>query len=301
MFMKPAPTIQKQITTNKVADAGVKNGNAVASGSFNGVNSSATGVATRTGNSQSTPTLFGRGDKVGWQGQAPSQKGVLAEGTHLPSLDPQLASLFGKGNVFGGNPGMTDPNFTGQPTMYPVQQSLATDIFGDTAKLFEKRDRLQAEMDGFFAKNPLDPNDIGGNFAKVASMAGHRNQLKELGETLRNRDSIMGNMMGVMTNAGAGIQQEQIKAGASRYDSELDATSKVAAAGAGGTATDPMKGPGEIFKTLSELVKNPEALASFSPADQEMLKKMIPTYMNHFNKNFGVGVQAELNAGEGVN
>jgi hypothetical protein len=205
-----------------------------------------------------------------------SGKGPLSDGTYMP-MGGYMANM--------DAPDL-GPNFTGQPTMYPAQQSIGNDIFGNTADLFRKRDSIQAEMDAFYSKNPLSSTDLMGNFNKIAAMAGHRNQLKELGETMRNRDTIMGNLMGHLAGAQATTQSAGIRA-------DADVKSANIMAGKGGKIEDPMKGPLGMFEHLSKFASNPEALASMPPSFRKELETLIPTLTQHLKRGYGVGLSAE--------
>lgn len=206
-------------------------------------------------------------------------QGPLSEGIHMP-IGGQVMNVTQAG---------LPSNFTGQPTMYPVQQSVGQDIFGDTADLFKRRDSLQSQMDAFYAKNPLSDTDIAGNFQKIASMAGHRNQIKELGETLRNRDTIMGGVMGHMMGAQATTGAAGIRANA-----DVESAKIMAGAGSRGKAEDPMKGPMSFMDSLTKLASNPEALASMPPEYQAELKKLLPTLTGHLKRGYGIGLGAEV-------
>ena len=268
------------------------------------VDDSAAGVALRTNGDRpgaegsgtpqpanTTPTLFGRGDQVGWKnGNAPKGPGAnfvpFKDGTHIPGLDPQLASLFGKGNVTGGAPGN---DFNGNPTMYPAQMSVGQDIFGDTADLFKQRDTLRAQRDAFFAKNPLSATDIGGNFAKVASMAGNRRDLEELNKTLQKREEIMGNLAGHMMGAQATTGAAGIRADADVKSAEIMAN----APGRSGKTEDPLKGPAGVFDSMMRVMSNPEAFAALPPDMQDQFKQMAPAFMNHFSSGYGIGLRGK--------
>ncbi len=206
-------------------------------------------------------------------------QGPLSDGYHMP-VGWQVMNVTQAG---------LPSNFTGQPTMYPVQQSVGRDIFGDTADLFKRRDLLQSQMDAFYAKNPLSDTDIAGNFQKIASMAGHRNQIKELGETLRNRDTIMGGVMGHMMGAQATTGAAGIRANA-----DVESAKIMAGAGSRGKAEDPMKGPMSFMDSLTKLASNPEALASMPPEYQAELKKLLPTLTGHLKRGYGIGLGAEV-------
>ena len=141
-------------------------------------------------------------------------------GTQQPGGPMPYNGAFAQGGAFGpggkfapGTPGgkvMADPNFTGVPTMQPAQASVGNDIFGDTADLFKKRDMLRSQRDAFFAKNPLSPNDIGGNFAKAATMSGNRRDIEALDKTLQQREQIMGNLAGIMMGGQLDIQKQGV-------------------------------------------------------------------------------------------
>ena len=126
----------------------------------------------------------------------------LKDGVYLPMGGFGTGGMVNVGDVgskqAGALFGAKNPDFTGQPSMYPAQQSVGRDIFGDTADLFRQRDSLRAQRDAFFARNPLSPTDIGGNFAKAAMMSGNRKDLEELNKTLNQREQIMGTLAGIM-------------------------------------------------------------------------------------------------------
>ena len=113
---------------------------------------------------------------------------------------------FAKGGDYGpggslapGTPGgkvMADPNFSGAPTMYPVQQTVGNDIFGDTDALIRRRDEIQAGMDRVFAKNPMG-NDLMANFNTIASQANQRKEIKEIGDRLAKRDELVSQLFGI--------------------------------------------------------------------------------------------------------
>ena len=135
-------------------------------------------------------------------GPAVGPRPGLKDGVYLPMGGFGTGGMVNVGDVesrqAGALFGARNPNFTGQPTMYPAQQSVGKDIFGDTADLLKQRDSLRAQRDAFFAKNPLSPTDIGGNFAKAAMMSGNRRDLEDLNKTLNQREQIMGTLAGIM-------------------------------------------------------------------------------------------------------
>lgn len=118
-------------------------------------------------------------------------------GTDLTPRQPLPYSGAFANGALPNAPGKVDPSFSGMPTMYPAQQSVGQDIFGDTASLVQRRDELQSEMDAFFAKNPLG-NDLMANFNAIASQAGKRHEIKELSDRLAKRDEITGQLAGIM-------------------------------------------------------------------------------------------------------
>jgi hypothetical protein len=118
-------------------------------------------------------------------------------GTDMTPRQPLSYSGAFANGALPNAPGKADPSFSGVPTMYPAQQSVGNDIFKDTAELVQKRDVLQSQMDSFFAKNPLG-NDLMANFHAIASQAGRRNEIKEIGDRLSKRDEITGQLAGIM-------------------------------------------------------------------------------------------------------
>lgn len=118
-------------------------------------------------------------------------------GTDLTPRQPLPYSGAFANGALPNAPGKVDPSFSGMPTMYPAQQSVGQDIFGDTASLVQRRDELQSEMDAFFAKNPLG-NDLMANFNAIASQAGKRHEIKEISDRLGKRDELMATLQGIM-------------------------------------------------------------------------------------------------------
>lgn len=240
-----------------------------------------------------TPTLFGRGDQVGWQGDISgiaaknraavnAGSGPLAEGTHIPGLDPQLAGLFGKGNVTGGVP----EQYNGMPTMYPAQQSMGTDIFGDTNDLFKRRDALTSQIDSYFAKNPLNgsPRE---NFGRLAGISRQRSELKALNEQIMNRDNLMAQVFGHITQANSGMAQQKMQSDAFMYGADKDASSRITAAGMGGKEGDPLKSPTELFKALGT-IRQGEGFATMDKDTQALIDGLIKSVGGQIQGNFGV-------------
>lgn len=111
---------------------------------------------------------------------------------------------FAKGGMFGPG-GMLAPGtpggaaFSGRPSIGSfVQQSApGSDIFGDTAALIEQRNAAQANLDKYFAKNPLG-NDLMANFNSLVSQKGNMNTVKSINDRLTKRDEILGSLQGIM-------------------------------------------------------------------------------------------------------
>lgn len=175
---------------------------------FDSVNASAAGVGARNMEQPEYSSLF----------QKPN---LSASGSDMTPRQPLTYNgAFAKGGDYGpggrlapGTPGgkvMADPNFSGVPTMYPAQQSVGQDIFGDTADLLRRRDTLQTEMDRHFAKNPLG-NDLMANFHTIASQSGRRREIKELGDRLGKRDEIMAQLTGIMMSGQNQIATQQVQ------------------------------------------------------------------------------------------
>ena len=128
------------------------------------------------------------------------QSGVLRDGTYLPLGGFGTGGMVNVGNLESPQAKAVmsaNPAFSGTPTMYPVQQSMGKDIFGDTDALIRRRDELQAGMDAHFAKNPLG-NDLMANFNSIASQAGSRHEIKEISDRLGKRDELMATLQGIM-------------------------------------------------------------------------------------------------------
>ena len=186
------PADSREANTWLQVDNSAKISPSASSPGFDSVNASAAGVGVRNMAPDETAPLFAPSKAK------TSQLGVLKEGTYLP------LGGFGTGGVVNvgqmGSPQAnaivsSNPNFSGAPTMYPVQQSIGQDIFGDTSELIKRRDTLQANMDAFFAKNPLG-NDLMANFHSIASQANQRKEIKEIGDRLAKRDELMAGLMG---------------------------------------------------------------------------------------------------------
>jgi len=191
--------------------------------------------------------------------------GVLQDGTHMP-IGGQMMNM-GSGG-FGSN-------FTGQPTMYPVQQSAGSDIFGDTASLIKQRDQIQSNMDAYFSKNPLSSTDLGANFASISSQSGNRSQLREINETIRGRDKIQGGLMEAMTSAKGTTDAAGIRA-------QGDVAQ--AMVGRGGKAEDPAAGQVKAMDVLAKL-RATEGL----PDDlRALIDAELPDYFSSVNSLYGV-------------
>ena len=165
-------------------------------GNFSSVNASAAGVGARTpvdAAPGSLDPLFQK-SKASTLG---SPKTVLKDGVYLPAGGALTGGMVNVGDIGSPQAGaMLGSNFTGQPSMYPVQQSVGNDIFGDTDALIRRRDELQAGMDRVFAKNPMG-NDLMANFHTIASQANQRKEIREIGDRLAKRDELVSQLFGI--------------------------------------------------------------------------------------------------------
>ena len=121
---------------------------------------------------------------------------ALKEGTYLPMGGIGTGGMV---NLDAGGASGAGSLFSGRPTMVPAQQQATqgSDIFGDTAKLFERRALLQSQMDTHYSKNPLG-DDLLKNFNSIAQMSGQRKEIKEIGEQLARRDELVANLQGIL-------------------------------------------------------------------------------------------------------
>lgn len=279
--------------------------NATAKPAYDAAKGGAPGATTRPGGPPAgQPVLTNSGFKINGQDMSPDQFGTyfaksrasigtpgapLQDGFHLPMGGQMTVSNPGApGGMPGAAGGGLPSQFTGMPTMYPVQQSAGQDIFGDTAELFKKRDRLTSEMDSFYAKNPLG-NDLQANFNAIASQAGKRKGIDALNQQIQGRETIMGNLMGHMMGAQATTQAAGIRADADVQNTNTMAATQLATGK--GKAEDPMKGPAGVFDSITKFMSNPEAFGAL-PADlQEQFKSILPQYINHLNQGYGVGIR----------